>query len=68
MTSDNDKRELVRNVGRAIIKKTTVKISGNEVLSIDDSDVFHCYGDLWKSEGERVNDVYQLFDWRSISR
>ena len=30
-----------QNLGRAIIKKTTVRISGNEVMSIDDSDIYH---------------------------
>ena len=31
-----------QNLGRAIVKKTTIKISGNEVMSIDDSDIYHC--------------------------
>ncbi|KAL4237826.1 hypothetical protein ACF0H5_002538 [Mactra antiquata] len=47
------------NIGRSIIKKTTIRISGNEVMSIDDSDIFHCYVDLWKSPSERANMVYQ---------
>ena len=41
------------------MKKTTIKISGNEVMSIDDSDIFHCYVDLWKSPSERINMAYQ---------
>ena len=41
------------------MKKTTIKISGNEVMSIDDSDIFHCYVDLWRSPSERLNMVYQ---------
>ena len=48
-----------QNLGRAIVKKTTIKISGNEVMSIDDSDIFHCYVDLWKSPSERINLAYQ---------
>ena len=47
------------NLGRAIIKKTTIRISGNEVMSIDDSDIYHCYVDLWKSSTERTNMAYQ---------
>ena len=40
----NDKnRTLVSNIGRAIIKKLVVKFEGNEILSIDDFDVFACY-------------------------
>ena len=47
------------NLGRAIIKKTTIKISGNEVMSLDDSDIYHCYVDLWKTPIERINMAYQ---------
>ena len=39
-----------------------IKISGNEVMSVDDSDVFNCYGDLWKTASERKNDQYQGID------
>lgn len=53
---------VVNNLGRAIVKKTTIKISGNEVMSIDDSDVFGCYADLWKTENERANLQYQGID------
>ena len=49
---------VVQNLGRAIVKKLTIKISGNEVMSIDDSDVFHCYNDLWKTAPERANGHY----------
>ena len=48
-----------QNFGRAIIKKTTIRISGNEVMSIDDSDIYHCHVDLWKSPTERINMAYQ---------
>ena len=37
------KRTLVSNVGRAIVKKLAVKFEGNEILSIDDFDIFACY-------------------------
>ena len=36
-------RTLVSNVGRAIIKKLAVKFEGNEIVSVDDFDVFACY-------------------------
>ena len=48
-----------QNLGRAIIKKTTIRISGNEVMSIDDSDIYHCHVDLWKSPTERISMAYQ---------
>ena len=53
---------MVQNLGRAIVKKLTIKISGNEVMSVDDSDVFHCYNDLWKTAPERANGHYQGID------
>ena len=37
------KRTLVSNVGKAIIKKLAVKFGGNEILSIEDFDIFACH-------------------------
>ena len=59
LTSKDANATIFQNLGRAIIKKTTIRISGNEVMSIDDSDIYHCYVDLWKSPTERMNMVYQ---------
>ena len=36
-------RTLVSNIGKAIIQKLAVKFEGNEIMSIDDFDVFACY-------------------------
>ena len=36
-------RTLVSNIGRPIIKKLAVKFEGNEILSIDDFDIFACH-------------------------
>ena len=36
-------RTLVSNIGRAIIKKLAVKFEGNEIMNIDNFDVFACY-------------------------
>ena len=36
-------RTLVSNIGRAIVKKLVVKFEGNEIMSVDDFDVFACY-------------------------
>ena len=47
LTSTADaKRTLVSNIGRAIIKKLAVKFEKNEILSIDDFEIFVCYRDL----------------------
>ena len=47
-------RTLVIDIGRAIIKKLAVKFKGNEILSIDDFDIFACYQDLWKTMLEAI--------------
>ena len=62
LNSEYANRTVVQNLGRAIIKKLTIEISGNEVMFIDDSDVFHCYNDLWKTAPERANGHYQGID------
>ena len=62
LNSEDANWTVVQNLGRAILKKTVIKISGNEVMSIDDSDVFNCYGELWKTALERKNDQYQDID------
>ena len=50
-------RTLVSNIGRAIMKKLSVKFEGNEIMSIDDFDVFACYRDLWKTKSEKRNAI-----------
>ena len=36
-------RTLVSNIGRAIVKKLAVKFEGNEIMSVDNFDIFACY-------------------------
>ena len=44
LSSKVDKnRTLVSNIGRALLKKLAVKSEANEILSVDDYDVFACY-------------------------
>ena len=62
LKSADANRTVVQNLGRAIVKKTTIKVSGHEILSIDDSDLLHCYLDLWKTNQERENAQYQGID------
>ena len=52
-------RTLVSNIGRAIVKKLAVKFEGNEVMSVDDYDIFACYRDLWKRASEKKNAIHQ---------
>ena len=53
------KRILVNNIGRAIIKKLAVKFEGNEILSINDFDIFACYRDPWKTKSEKRDAIRQ---------
>ena len=60
LTSTADpKRKLVSNIGRAIVQKLAVKFEGNEILCIDDFDIFACCRDLWKTKSEKINAVRQ---------
>ena len=60
LTSTADpKRKLVSNIGRAIIQKLAVKFEGNEILYIDNFDIFAFYRDLWKMKSEKIYAVRQ---------
>ena len=62
---------MVLNLGRTIVNKLTIKISGNEVVSIDDSHVIFCYNNPWKTAPEGANCHYQgidAFDNRNTTR
>ena len=52
-------RTLVSNIGRAIVKKLAVKFEGNEIMSMDDFNMFACYRDLWKTKSEKRNAIRQ---------
>ena len=52
-------RTLVGNLGRNIIRKLVVKLEGNEIINIDDYDIFYSYYDCWKSTTERRSAVFQ---------
>ena len=47
------------NIGRAIIQKLVVKFEGEDILCIDDFDIFACYRDLWKTKSEMKNAIRQ---------
>ena len=52
-------RTLVSNIGRAIMKKLAVKFEGNEIMSVDNYDIFACYQDPWKTKSEKKNAICQ---------
>lgn len=60
LDSDSDpNRTIVKNLGKAIIKRLVIKLDGREVQSIDDAGVLFCYTDLWLSKNEREDMVAQ---------
>ena len=60
LKSDADaNRTIVNNLGRSIISKLEVKLEGQSVFTLNDSDIFLCYQDLWRTTKERDNAAYQ---------
>ena len=41
------------------MKKLAVKFEENEIMSVDDYDIFACYRDLWKTASEKKNAIRQ---------
>ena len=58
LTADT-KRMLVSNVGREIVKKVAGKFEGNEILSVDNFNIFARYPDQWKTTLEKQNTLGQ---------
>ena len=50
---------LVSKIGRAIVKKLAVKFEGNEIMSVDNYDIFACYRALWKTKSKKHNAILQ---------
>lgn len=60
LESDADpNRTVVPNLGRSIIQNITVKIEGREVLSLNEANIFLNYCDLWLTENQRKDRIYQ---------
>ena len=58
-SGEDPNRTVVANLGRAIVKKISVKIEGREVLSLNNADIFLLYADLWMTREKREDLVYQ---------
>ena len=41
------------------MKKLAVKFEGNEIMSVDNYDIFTCYRDMWKMRSEKHNAIHQ---------
>ena len=59
LDSTDKNRTVVKNLGRSIVKKISVKLDGNEIACIDDADIFYLYKDLWLPVKKRDNLEYQ---------
>ena len=55
---EDENHTVVNNLGRAIVKKISVKLEGKEVMCLDDADIYLCYKDLWLTDKERNNAIY----------
>ena len=47
------------DTNRTIVKKLAVKFEGNEIMSVDNFNVFACYRDLWKTKSEKRKSFHQ---------
>ena len=69
LDSESDpNRTIVNNIGRAIVKRVCIKLEGQEILSIDDSDIFFIYSDLWLTENKRLDLVYQGIQSENVGK
>ena len=67
-STEDANRTMVNNIGRAIIKKISIKIEGNEVYSLDDADVYNCYKDLWFIKQQLENLAYQGIESDNVTK
>jgi len=57
--SGNAKNSVVNNLGRNLITKLTVKFGTEAILQIDNYNLYSSFKDLWLTEAERKNMVFQ---------
>ena len=52
-------RSVVNNVSRALVKKKILMLGSKEIDTIDNSDIYDTYKDLYLSEKEREKKILQ---------
>ncbi|ELU12291.1 hypothetical protein CAPTEDRAFT_185673 [Capitella teleta] len=62
LSGTDENRTIVQNIGRALISRIGIRIAGNEIFTLDNSDVFHCYSDCWLPKNECANLQYRGID------
>ena len=59
ITSTDKARSVVNNVGRALVKKKVLMLGSKDIDTINNSDIFDTYKDLYLSEKEREEKLLQ---------
>ena len=59
ITSTNKARSAVNNVGRALVKKKVLMLGSKEIDTINNSDIYDTYKDLYLSKRERKKKLLQ---------
>lgn len=55
----DENRTIVNNLGRAIVKKISIKLEGKEIYIFEGADRYLCFRDLWLTDKERSDAAYQ---------
>ena len=57
--STDKARSVVNNIGRALVKKKVLILGSKDIDTINNSDIYHTYKDLYLSEKEREEKLLQ---------
>ena len=59
ITSTDKARSIVNNIGRALVKKKVLMLGSKDIDTINNSDIYDIYRDLYLSEKEREGKLLQ---------
>ena len=59
ITSTDKARSVVNNVGRALVKKKVLMLGSKDIQTINNSDIYDTYKDLYLSKKEREENLIQ---------
>ena len=58
-STDDKTRSVVNNVGRALVRKKVLMLGSKDIDTINNSDIYDTYKDLYLSENEREEKLLQ---------
>ena len=61
ITTTDKTRSVVSNVGRALVKKKVLMLGSKEIDTIDNSNIYDTYKDLYLSEKERERSYFKEY-------